>query len=91
MIFLLIYYFFDNQMVSCKKREVFMKKANTNEPQVSYPAGSRLFIYERLLAILYQQNMISKGTFDKSVQHVERATEQAKKSRKNVLKNRREE
>ncbi len=52
-----------------------MKSANTNEPKMSYPAGSRLFIYERLLSVLYQQNMISKRTFDDSVQHVRCAVE----------------
>lgn len=56
-----------------------MKIANTDEPKVAYPVGSRLFIYERLLSILFQQNLISKGTFTKSVQHVERAVERSMK------------
>jgi hypothetical protein len=52
-----------------------MKIANTNEPKVAYPSGSRLSIYELLLDVLYQKNLISKGTLDKSVQHVENAVE----------------
>ena len=56
-----------------------MKIANTNEPKVAYPTGSRLLIYELLLEVLYKQNMISKGTFDKSIQHVECAVERCVK------------
>lgn len=56
-----------------------MKLANTDEPRIKYPSGSRLFIYERLLNILYHQNLISKGTFNNSVKHVERAVEQSTK------------
>ena len=52
-----------------------MKIANTNEPKVSYPSGSRLLIYELLLEVLYKQDLISKGTLDKGVQHVENAVE----------------
>lgn len=62
-----------------------MKNANTSEPQLGYPKGSRLFIYKQLLSVLYQQGMISKGTFNKSVQHVERAVERTKKCNSNVI------
>ena len=52
-----------------------MKIANTNEPKVSYPSGSRLLIYGLLLEVLYKQELISKGTFDKSQQHVKNVVE----------------
>lgn len=52
-----------------------MKTTNAKEPKVSYPSGSRLSVYELLLEALYRQNLISKATYDKSVQHVENAVE----------------
>lgn len=58
---------------------VSMKSANTNEPKGTYPLGSRLLLYELLLDVLYKQNLISKGTFTKGVQHVERAVEHSVK------------
>ena len=59
-----------------------MKQANTKEPEARYPDGSRLFIYERLLTVLYQQNMISKVTFTNAVKHVERTVEKRQKETK---------
>lgn len=56
-----------------------MKDADTNEPMRKYPPGSRLLLYELLLDILYKQNLISKGTFTKGVQHVESAVERSVK------------
>ena len=52
-----------------------MKDADTNEPMRKYPPGSRLLLYKLLLDVLYKQNLISKGTFTKGVQHVERVVQ----------------
>lgn len=67
--------FLDNQVSCMKQLGVSMESANTKESKAAYPKGSRLLIYKLLLDVLYQQNLISKGTFNKSVQHVERAVE----------------
>lgn len=56
-----------------KQLGVPMEIANTKEPKESYPHGSRLLIYKLLLEVLYQQNLISKSTFTRGVQHVENA------------------
>ena len=60
-----------------KQLGVPMEIANTKEPKMAYPKGSRLLIYKLLLDVLYQQNLISKGTVTKATQHVERAVQRS--------------
>ena len=48
-----------------------MEQEKDEVVRISYPAGTRLCVYKRLLDILYQQNKISQGTYKKSMAHVE--------------------
>lgn len=56
-----------------------MEQEKDDAVRIVYPAGSRLYIYERLLDILYQQNKISEGTYKKSTEHVERVIDKKTK------------
>lgn len=48
-----------------------MEQEKDEAVRISYPVGSRLYVYERLLDILYQQNKISQKTYQNSTKHVE--------------------
>lgn len=45
---------------------------NSKESRPTYPCGTRIYLYEHLLRILYQQNKISKNTYIKASAYVER-------------------
>ncbi len=57
----------------------FMKYEKEEAARISYPAGSRLYVYERLLDILYRQNKISRKTYQDSTKHVEKVIEKRRK------------
>lgn len=56
-----------------------MEQEKDEAVRISYPVGSRLYVYERLLDILYQQNKISQKTYQNSTKHVENVIKKKRK------------
>lgn len=56
-----------------------MEQKKDEAVRIAYPAGSRLLVYERLLDVLYQQNKISKETYKRSIEHVDRVIDKKTK------------